>query len=72
LPKHEVVIRECEASQMKFIWPKKDELLKLMMQSPCFFFQERCKTGINWIVLFLWQFIQSPPLDCESNSNLIF
>jgi hypothetical protein len=36
------------------------------------FFVEVRKTGINWIVLFLWSiravsFFQNPPLDHESN-----
>jgi hypothetical protein len=68
--KHKAVISKCEASQKKFTRPKKGQFLEID-DAVLRVFQERCKTGINYIVLMTHtvalSFFQNPVLHHESN-----
>jgi hypothetical protein len=50
--KHKAVISESDMSQKKFIQPKKGQFPETD-DAVFTFFQERCETGINCIILFL-------------------
>jgi hypothetical protein len=50
--KHKAVISKCEASRKKFTGPKKGQFPNIY-DAGFTFIQERLKTGINCIVLFL-------------------
>jgi hypothetical protein len=51
---HKAAICECKASQKIFTGSKKGRFPEICVEVFTFFFQEKCKTGINCIVLFLW------------------
>jgi hypothetical protein len=51
--KHKAAISECEVSQNKFTGSKKGQFPETDDAVFTFFFQERCKAGINCSILFL-------------------
>jgi hypothetical protein len=52
--KHMAVISKCEVSSEKFTGPKKGRIPEID-DAVLKFFQKRCKTGVKYIVFFLWQ-----------------